>query len=42
MKSECPRLEWLQIDTWEHPAPFEAAAKNKKELIRILKDIGWN
>ncbi len=42
MKSECPRLEWLQIDTWEHPAPFEAAAKNRKELVRILKEIGWN
>ena len=42
MKAECPRLAWLQIDTWEHPAPFEAAAKNKKELVRILKEVGWN
>jgi sugar phosphate isomerase/epimerase len=41
MKDECPNLEWLQIDTWEHPEPFEAAAKNKKELERILREIGW-
>ena len=41
MKSECPELQWLQIDTWEHPAPFETATKNKKELDRILQEIGW-
>jgi sugar phosphate isomerase/epimerase len=41
MKSECPKLSWLQIDTWEHPTPFEAAAKNKKELERILSEINW-
>jgi sugar phosphate isomerase/epimerase len=41
MKEECPNLEWLQIDTWEHPEAFEAAAKNKKELVRILSEIGW-
>jgi len=41
MKSECPNLGWLQIDTWEHPAPFEAAAKNKKDLEKILSEINW-
>jgi len=42
MKTECPKLGWLQIDTWEHPAPFEAASKNKKELEGILSQIDWN
>lgn len=42
MKSEAPGLRWLQIDTWEHPKPFEAASKNKKELQAILSKIGWN
>ena len=42
MKSECPNLGWLQIDTWEHPTPLEAASKNKKELGRILREIGWS
>lgn len=42
MKSEVPGLRWLQIDTWEHPKPFEAASKNKKELEAILSRIGWN
>jgi len=42
MKSECPGLQWLQIDTWEHPTPLEAASKNKKELDRILREIGWS
>ncbi len=41
LKMECPGLAWLQIDTWEHPAPFDAASKNKKELERILLKIGW-
>ena len=42
MKSEVPGLSWLQIDTWEHPSPFEAASKNKKELESILSKIDWN
>jgi sugar phosphate isomerase/epimerase len=42
LKSECPSLAWLQIDTWEHPEPFEAASKNRKELLQILSKIGWN
>jgi sugar phosphate isomerase/epimerase len=42
LKSECPDLDWLQIDTWEHPAPFEAASQNKKELDRILTAVGWS
>ena len=42
LKSECPGLAWLQIDTWEHPAPFEAASKNNRELKGILSDIDWS
>ncbi len=41
LKQECGALKWLQIDTWENPNPFEAAAKNKRLLENILKDIGW-
>jgi sugar phosphate isomerase/epimerase len=41
LKTECPNLGWLQIDTWEHPAPFEAAAHNKRELARILSEVNW-
>ncbi len=41
MKQECPNLRWLQIDTWENPFPFEAAAMNRNELARILKEINW-
>lgn len=41
-KEELPNLEWLQIDTWEHPEPFVAAKKNKQELEKILASIGWN
>jgi sugar phosphate isomerase/epimerase len=41
LKNECPNLGWLQIDTWEHPAPFEAALANKRELTKILSEIDW-
>ncbi|HYB03354.1 MAG TPA: hypothetical protein VED17_02755, partial [Nitrososphaerales archaeon] len=41
LKSECPGLAWLQIDTWEHPAPFDAASNNNRELKGILSDIDW-
>lgn len=42
MKAEVPELKWLQIDTWEHPSPYDAASKNKKALDGILREIGWN
>lgn len=42
MKEEVPNLQWLQIDTWEHPEPFVAAKKNKDELVKILKKIDWS
>jgi sugar phosphate isomerase/epimerase len=41
MKEQVPGLDWLQIDTWEHPTPFEAASKNRTELERILREINW-
>jgi sugar phosphate isomerase/epimerase len=36
-----PPLEWLQVDVWENPTPFETASKNKKFLENILEKIGW-
>ena len=30
---------WLDIDVWEHPKPFEASAKSKKELDKILRKL---
>jgi len=42
LKDECgSSLEWLQIDTWENPNPYHTAAKNKRGLENILKEIGW-
>ncbi len=41
MKDHVPNLAWLQIDTWEHPAPFEAAKKNRMELATIIREINW-
>lgn len=40
-KEEVPDLKWLQIDTWENPAPFDTAKKNRAELVRILQKVGW-
>ncbi len=41
LKAECHNLDWLQIDTWENPTPYEAGVKNKRELVRILKKNSW-
>ena len=41
LKETCPHLEWLQIDVWESPTPFETAEKNKPILIDCLRRIGW-
>ena len=40
-KDEVPGLAWLQIDTWENPRPYEVAAKNKADLLKILDKVGW-
>ena len=40
-KEEVPGLEWLQIDTWENPKPYEVAKRNKVALSDILKRISW-
>ena len=41
LKETCYHLEWLDIDVWESPAPFEQARKNKDILVSILKRISW-
>lgn len=41
MKEEVPNIEWLQIDTWEHPDPFMAARESRRKLEQVLKKIDW-
>jgi sugar phosphate isomerase/epimerase len=41
LKKECPKLGWLQIDTWENPDPFGTAKKNKEGVAKILREINW-
>jgi sugar phosphate isomerase/epimerase len=41
LKEECPNLGWLQIDTWENPNPYHAAASGKRQLDFILGSIHW-
>lgn len=40
-KEEVPGLKWIQIDTWENPNPYEVAAGNKADLVKILDKISW-
>lgn len=41
LKDTCGHLEWLDVDVWENPKPFETARENKRILESILERISW-
>jgi sugar phosphate isomerase/epimerase len=41
LHEDVPSLEWLQVDVWENPAPFDCARENKKVLQDIAEKMGW-